>query len=647
MTLPTGDAAPTAAEQTTDARILRRGLRNIGAMIRIAPKPFAVAALGAMVNTALTLFLSFVIGWVVAEIAVPAYENGEVALGSVVIGVAALLGTSIIRFSSMCARRIGAGVMMFGVQAHWRRRITRRYLALPVSWHQKHPTGTLLSNANADVEAATRPLAPLPFACGTLFMVAIAMVAFFSIDWAVALVALAMFPTLFALNALFATKMAPRAKRAQELRAEVSAVGHESFDGALVVKAMGREAAETERFSASATELRDAMIGVGRLRAAFEPAIAGLPEIGVILALLVGLARFQAGAIDLGQLVTVAFMFSVLALPVRAIGWVLGDLPGSVVGRERVDHVLAATGDMTYGDKELQDTGAAAELAFDHVAYAYPDGHEALTDVSFTVEPGSTVALVGATGSGKSTLAHLAARLIDPARGTVRLDGEDLRDLTHAALARNTALVQQIPFVFDDTVRANLSLDRAGLDDDRLWDALVAAGAEKFTASLDDGLDTEVGERGTTLSGGQRQRLTLARALAGRPRLLVLDDATSAVDPKVESQILSGLKHSSESASVLVVAYRRATIALADRVVFLEDGRITAQGTHTGLLRDHRPYAELVTAYERAEAEREFDSEFKDGELKDGEFHDAEYGDSAFSGGEFNKSEFNDEETAA
>ncbi len=321
-------------------------------------------------------------------------------IGTVVLGVAALLGTSIVRFSTMCARRIGAGVMMFGVQAHWRRRITRRYLALPVSWHQKHPTGTLLSNANADVEAATRPLAPLPFACGTLFMVVIAMAAFFWIDWAVALVALAMFPTLFALNALFATKMAPRAKRAQELRAEVSAVGHESFDGALVVKAMGREAAETERFSASAEELRDAMIGVGRLRAAFEPAIAGLPEIGVLIALLVGLARFEAGAIDLGQLVTVSFMFSVLAFPVRAIGWVLGDLPGSVVGRRRVDHVLTATGDMDYGDKDLPATTAPAALAFDAVAYAYPDGHEALHEVTFTVEPGTTVALVGATGSG-------------------------------------------------------------------------------------------------------------------------------------------------------------------------------------------------------------------------------------------------------
>nr|WP_198586793.1 ABC transporter ATP-binding protein [Glycomyces xiaoerkulensis] len=595
-------------DAAVDSSILRQGLRNIGDMIRIEPKRFSVAVTGAMVNTAMHLSVAFIVGWVVSRVAVPAYEDGRVTVGSVALGIGALLGMSALRFSSMCARRIGSGTQMFRVQAHWRRRVTRRYLALPVSWHQKHPTGTLLSNANADVEAATRPLAPLPFACGTLFMILVSMGVFFTIDWAVALVALAMFPILLTLNAVFASKMAPRAKRAQELRAEVSSDAHESFDGALVVKAMGRETEETERFTRTAGELRDAMIGVGRLRAAFEPAIQGLPELGTLIALLVGLARYQAGAIDLGQLVTVSFMFSILAFPIRAIGWVLGDLPTSVVGRRRIDHVLTSTGDMSYGDRDLRAAGPA-RLEFDSVAYRYPGGGEAIREVSFTVEPGRTVALVGATGSGKSTLAHLAVRLTDPTGGAVRLDGTDLRELDHASLAATTALVPQIPFVFDDSVRANLSLDRPGLDDTRLWEALAAAGADKFVGDLEHGLDTEVGERGTTLSGGQRQRLTLARALAGSPRLLLLDDATSAVDPKVESRILAGLKNSSDSASVLVVAYRRATIALADEVVFLEGGRITARGTHRELLERHRPYADLVTAYEQAEAEREFDEE--------------------------------------
>jgi ABC-type multidrug transport system fused ATPase/permease subunit len=226
-----------------------------------------------------------------------------------------------------------------------------------------------------------------------------------------------------------------------------------------------------------------------------------------------------------------------------------------------------------------------------------------LQGVSFTVPAGRTVALVGSTGSGKSTIASLAARLIDPATGTVTLDGVDVRELTAASLAGTVALVPQVAFGFDDSVRANVSLDRPGIDDATVWQALRLAQADGFVAALPDGLDTVVGERGTSLSGGQRQRLTLARALAGDPRLLILDDATSAVDPRVEAAILAGLRGG--GTTILVVAYRRATIALADEVVYLEHGRVVAHGTHTQLLAEVPGYANLVTAYERAEAERE------------------------------------------
>ena len=183
----------------------------------------------------------------------------------------------------------------------------------------------------------------------------------------------------------------------------------------------------------------------------------------------------------------------------------------------------------------------------------------------------------------------------------MELDGQDLRDLSAASLAQTVALVPQVPFGFDDTVRANVALDRAGIDDARVWEALRLAQAEGFVAALPEGLDTLVGERGTSLSGGQRQRLTLARALAGRPRLLILDDATSAVDPRVEAAILAGLRE--QGTTILVVAYRRATIALADQVVYLEHGRVVATGTHAELLARVPGYANLVTAYERAEAD--------------------------------------------
>jgi ABC-type multidrug transport system fused ATPase/permease subunit len=222
-----------------------------------------------------------------------------------------------------------------------------------------------------------------------------------------------------------------------------------------------------------------------------------------------------------------------------------------------------------------------------------------LRDVGFTVPAGRTVALVGATGSGKSTIASLAVRLVDPEAGHVAIDGVKLPDLSSAALAGATALVPQVPFVFDDTVRGNISLDRPEVGDDRVWKALRLAQADKFVGGLPEKLGTAVGERGTSLSGGQRQRLTLARALAGRPRLLVLDDATSAVDPRVEAAILDALRHA--GTSILVVAYRRATIARADEGVYLHQGRVVATGTHTELMATQPGYRDLVTAYEKAD----------------------------------------------
>jgi ATP-binding cassette, subfamily B, bacterial len=348
------------------------------------------------------------------------------------------------------------------------------------------------------------------------------------------------------------------------------------------------------------SELRDALVAVGRLRGLFDPLMDSLPSVGTLAVLLLGAWRLRTGDINVAELVSVAFLFTVLAFPVRAIGWVVAELPRSVAGWERVQAVLSAEGDLTYGTAAAPTTGPA-ELVFDSVTFGYGDA-PVLSDVSFTVPAGRTVALVGATGSGKSTIASLAVRLVDPAKGTITVDGVPLPELSAAALAGIVALVPQIPFVFDDSVRGNVTLDRDGVDDDGAWSALRLAQADRFVAALPDGLDTAVGERGTSLSGGQRQRLTLARALAGRPRLLVLDDATSAVDPRVEAAILASLREA--GASILVVAYRRATIALADSVVYLQQGRIVATGTHAELMATEPGYLDLVTAYERAEAER-------------------------------------------
>ena len=599
----------------TNRDVLGRGLAVLGRAIREQPRIFAVAVTGSVLFGLMVIASAYVVGAVVGDVVVPAIERGSVATGTLVLAATALFGISVLRVVGIFGRRLGAGYMQYRLQAAYRRRVTRRYLELPLAWHHRNATGTLLSNANSDVEAAWYPIAPLPFAVGTLVMLVGAVASLFVTDWALALVGLAVFPALFALNVVYSRRMAPRQARAQRLRAEVSGIAHESFDGALVVKTMGREAQETARFAGRAGELRDALISVGRLRGVFDPMLETLPSLGTLAVLVVGTFRLRQGAIGVADLVSVAFLFTVLAFPVRAIGWVLAELPRSVAGWDRVRRVLDATGEMPYGDRELDPaTPTPATLAFRDVCFAYEPaeahlpGTEVLGEVSFTVPAGRTVALVGPTGAGKSTIASLAVRLVDPRSGTVTLDGVDVRDLTAASLARTAALVAQVPFVFDDTVRANITLDRPGISDDDVWAALRLAEADGFVAALPDGLDTMVGERGTSLSGGQRQRLTLARALAGRPRLLVLDDATSAVDPRVEAAILAGLRAADRTgtppASILVVAYRRATIALADEVIYIEQGRVVARGTHAELLATVPGYADLVTAYEQAEVER-------------------------------------------
>lgn len=606
-----GKDAAGSRKEITGRDVIGRGLRVLWAGVKHEPRIFTVATSGSVLFGLLTIATAYTLGYVVGQVVEPAYATGSYEWGTLALAAGVVLAVSAGKVLGIFGRRLGSGFMQFRLQAIYRRKVTRRYLELPPAWHARHSTGSLLSNANSDVEATWWPIAPLPFAIGSIVMMVAAVVVLFFTDWVLALVGLAVFPALFTLNVVYSRRMAPRQARAQALRAAVSGIAHESFDGALVVKTMGREQAETERFAAKARELRDALIRVGRLRGIFDPSLESLPSVGTLAVLVAGAWRVQVGAISLEELISVTLLFTVMAFPVRAIGWVLGELPRSVAGWDRVQRVLTATGEMSYGERQVPGAGPV-EIAFDRVTFSYVEGEPVLHDVTFKVKPGRTVALVGPTGSGKSTVATLAARLLDPDSGTVAVGGVPARELSAADLARTVALVPQLSFAFDDTVRANVTLDRLSggepIADGEVWSALGAAQVKTFVERLPDGLDTELGERGTTLSGGQRQRLVLARALAGKPRLLVLDDATSAVDPRVEAAILQSLRGAADSgggASILVVAYRRATIALADEVVYLEQGRVVAHGTHTQLLENVPGYANLVTAYEKAEAERE------------------------------------------
>jgi ABC-type multidrug transport system fused ATPase/permease subunit len=604
-----------AARRWTDEgrSVLVRGLGVLGGGIRREPRLFGAALVGSTVYGVMTVGASWALGRVTDRVVLPAFAEGRTTAGALAGALALLVGVSVLKSAGIIGRRLFASRMQYALQAGDRRAVTRQYLRLPLSWHHRHPTGQLLSNANADVEATWYPVAPMPMAVGVLVMLVVAAVAMLLVDVVLALVGFLVFPAIFALNVVYQRRLSPRATRAQQLRAEVSEVAHESFEGGLVVKTLGREAEETTRFRRAAEELRDAQVQVGRVRGVFDPLLEALPNLGVLGVLVVGSMRIESGAIDAGDLVQVAYLFTLLAFPVRAIGWVLGELPRSVVGYDRVRGVLEASGCLPYGTVRPA-TGSPLDLRVRGAGFAYDteDGPaEVLREVTLDAPPGRVVAVVGPTGSGKSTLTNLLVRLVDPTRGTVLLDGTDARELVPGGVAASAALVPQQSFLFDDDVRGNVTLG-ADVPDERVWAALRLAQADGFVAALPHGLDTRVGERGSTLSGGQRQRLALARAVVRRPRLLVLDDATSAVDPSVEAAILAGLRDPSEAmapATVVVVAYRKATIALADEVVHVERGRVVDRGRHEELLARSEAYRRLVSAYEQAAEDRAADAQ--------------------------------------
>ena len=581
--------------------VMGRGFGLLGRGISEQRLLFAVSVVGSIVFGATTVADAWVLGWTTDNVIRPSFERGEVLTGSLAVAVLLFMTVAILRALGVIARRLVGGIVYYRLVATYRRKVTRRYLALPMSWHHLHPTGQLLSNANADVEAAWAVFMPLPMAIGVIAMLVAAIVAMLLADVALTIVGLVVFPALFGINVFYQRWLSPKVSYAQSLRGDVSAVAHESFDGALVVKSLGRETDETRRFARHAEELRDANIAVGRIRSIFDPLLEALPNLGVLAVILFGIERVASGAAAPGDVVQIAYLFTVVAFPVRAIGWVLGELPRSVVGWDRVERVLGASGEMSYGSGDLPGTGPA-HLTLHDVRFSYVPSSEVLRGVDLDLEPGRVVALVGATGAGKSTLTTLLTRLVDPDSGEVRVDGVDVRELSHAALTDAVAVVPQTTFMFDDSVRENVTLG-ADLPDDVIWEALRTVQADGFVSALPRGLDTELGERGTTLSGGQRQRLALARGLVRRPRLLVMDDATSAVDPEVEQRILSALAaHTSDTdgPSVLVVAYRKATIALADEVVFIDDGRVADRGTHAELVARSAEYRLLVDAYDTA-----------------------------------------------
>ena len=586
------------------AGVLGGGLKLTWGFVKRRPVSFILAVFGAIVFVSAIVASAIVVGKVTDELIIPVLQDGESFEGKLLPATLLIFAVALWKAAGITLRRAAAGWLQYGTRSDARKRLIGHQMRLDLAWHGRRSTGDLLSVSEVDTNQGTFVLAPFPFATGAALLLIGTVLLVAWTDPYLGLVMLIGLVLTVGIDIHGAFRTFEPFVEVQEVRGRVSEIAHESIDGALTVKALGRGEQETERFAVATNELRDKVTGVNQMWVGYRAVVESLPTAMTIVLLIVGVVRLSSGSVSAGDLVTVAYLLSLMMMPISLLGFVIWEMAHSLAAWKRVQTVLDADDVVDHGETGASVDPSGGAVASEGVTFGYEDGLAILKDVDMEILGGRTVAIVGPTASGKSTLALLFARLWDPRAGSVSLDGRDLRLFARSELASEVAFVSQESFLFDDTVEGNITLG-LDIDHEEVLEAARLAGVGRFINELDYGYDTKVGERGTTLSGGQRQRIALARALVRRPRVLILDDATSAVDPSVETEILRGLRRSELPATVIIVAYRRSSIALADEVVFIEDGRVVAQGRHDELMSTTPGYARLLNAYDEDQAARD------------------------------------------
>jgi len=488
------------------------------------------------------------------------------------------------------------------IESRFRERIFAHLLRLHVGYHDRVQTGQLMSRASSDLQQLQAFVVMIPITVSNFCMFVAVVALLVSAQPGLALLALAPLPLVNILANRFSRRIHPAVMAVQQEQAQLATVVEESVSGVRVIKGFGAERVQARKLEVEADDIKRVSLKSARIRSSFLPAIDLLPSIGLVMVMAVGGHRVIDGGMTVGELVRFNAYITMLIWPLRNIGMTVALAQRAAVALMRVNEVLAAESQVVDATNPRSLPAPSPDVAvgrvdFTDVRFAYDGGTAIIDGLTFAIEPGRSIAVVGATGSGKSTLVRLLTRFHDVDSGSVSIDGIDVRDLTLRDLRSAVGIVFEDTFLFNDSVRDNIAFARPDAPFDDVERAARLAGAHDFILQLPDGYDTVLGERGYSLSGGQRQRVAIARAIISDPRVLVLDDATSAVDPSKEHEIREAMATVMRGRTTIVIAHRPGTIALADSVILLDGGRAAAIGTHGELMASSDRYREVLAAW--------------------------------------------------